>query len=264
MWETDLWSTLKDKFEDLTHPEARTTGGPLEALETWKNQRIERLLVVPGTAVWGEMKKNADQISVEKDLPKGPDGKPDLRFQSGAVLLYQDALASNFFKDPSKIRLHLIGHSAGAILHSYVIDRLTDWKFETVNFMAPAVRVDLFKNNVLPAIGTRVKRYNQFHLNDDIEQKDPTCKMLLTYSRSLLYLVSQSFEEGVATPILGMQKYFDNLIPASGNINVFTAPGADSQSTTHGGFDDDCVTVNKVVSLIKNAPIPPFKCTLSS
>ena len=264
MWETDLWSTLKDKFEDLTHPEARTTGGPLEALETWKNQRIERLLVVPGTAVWGEMKKNADQISVEKDLPKGPDGNPDLRFQSGAVLLYQDALASNFFKDPSKIRLHLIGHSAGAILHSYVIDRLTDWKFETVNFMAPAVRVDLFKNNVLPAIGTRVKRYNQFHLNDDIEQKDPTCKMLLTYSRSLLYLVSQSFEEGVTTPILGMQKYFDNLIPASGNIKVFTAPGADSQSTTHGGFDDDCVTINKVVSLIKNAPIPPFKCTLSS
>jgi hypothetical protein len=29
------------------HPESRTTGGPLEALETWKNQRIECLLVVP-------------------------------------------------------------------------------------------------------------------------------------------------------------------------------------------------------------------------
>src|SRR4029079_18173844 len=66
MWETDLWSTLKDKFQDLLHPVARATGGPLDALETWKNQRIERLLVVPGTAVWGEMKQNADQISTEK------------------------------------------------------------------------------------------------------------------------------------------------------------------------------------------------------
>ena len=265
MWETDLWSTLKDKFQDLLHPVARATGGPLDALETWKNQRIERLLVVPGTAVWGEMKQNADQISTEKtNIPKGPDGNPDPRFQSGAVLLYQYALTSTFFKDPSKFRLHLIGHSAGAIVHSYIIDRLKGWKFETVNFMAPAVRVDLFKKNVLPAVGTRIKRYNQFHLADEIEQKDPTCKPLLTYSRSLLYLVSQSFEHGVTTPILGMQKYFDSLIPASGNINVFTAPGSDSQSTTHGGFDDDCVTINKVVSLIKNTTIPPFKCTIST
>ena len=265
MWETDLWSTLKDKVEDLTQPVSRTTGGPLDALETWKNQRIERLLVVPGTTVWGEMKKNANLISVEKqNLPKGSDGKPDLRFQSGAVLLYQDALTSEFFKSPYKFRLHLIGHSAGAIVHSYIIDRLKDWEFETVNFMAPAVRVDLFKDTVLPAIGTRIKRYNQFHLIDDIEQKDPTCKILLTYSRSLLYLVSHSFEEGVTTPILGMQKYFDKLIPSASNINVFTAPGADSQSVTHGGFDDDCVTTNKIVSLIKNAPVTQFNCNLSS
>jgi hypothetical protein len=264
MWETDLWSTLKDKFEDLMHPESRTTGGPLEALGTWKNQRLERLLVVPGTEVWGEMKKNANQISAEKtNLPKGPDGNPDPRFQSGGVLLYQDALDSRFFSAPYKFRLHLIGHSAGAIVHTYIIDRLKDWEFETVNFMAPAVRVDLFKEIVLPAIGTRIKRYNQFHLIDDIEQKDPTCKMLLDYSRSLLYLVSQSFEEGLTTPILGMQKYFDQLIPASSNIHAFTSPGADSQSTTHGGFDDDCVTINRVVSIIKNSSVSAFKCALS-
>lgn len=59
--------------------------------------------------------------------------------------------------------------------------------------MAPAVRVALFQRNALPAIGTSIKRYNQFHLTDDIEQKDPTCKVLLDYPRSLLYVVSQSF-----------------------------------------------------------------------
>ena len=30
---------------------SRTTESPLDALETWKNQRIERLLVIPNTTI---------------------------------------------------------------------------------------------------------------------------------------------------------------------------------------------------------------------
>jgi len=41
--------------------------------------------------------------------------------------------------------------------------------------MAPAVRIDLFEETVIPAIKNgKVKRFNQFHLSDDMEQKDPT------------------------------------------------------------------------------------------
>jgi hypothetical protein len=50
-----------------------------------------------------------------------------------------------------------------------------------------------------------VKRYHQLHLTDASEQKDTNCKQILGYSRSLLYLVSQSFEQGKTTPILGME-----------------------------------------------------------
>ena len=128
------------------------------------------------------------------------------------------------------------------------------WTFETVNFMAPAVRVDLFEETVLPAIKAgKVKRFNQFHLSDDMEQKDPTCKPILGYSRSLLYLVSQSLEQGRTTPILGLEKDFNDAIGSKELPNVFTwaAPGKESKSTTHGGFDDDQVTMMSVIQLMK-------------
>ena len=53
-----------------------------------------------------------------------------------------------------------------------------------------------------------------------MEQKDPTCKPILDYSRSLLYLVSQSLEQGRTTPILGMEKYFNDKIASKKLVNV--------------------------------------------
>jgi hypothetical protein len=124
--------------------------------------------------------------------------------------------------------------------------------------MAPAVRVDLFKETVVPAIKSgKVKRFNQFHLSDDMEQKDPTCKPILGYSRSLLYLVSQSLEQGQSTPILGLEKYFTDKIASMNLPNVYTwaAPGKESKSTTHGDFDDDQVTMASVIALMKGQSI---------
>jgi hypothetical protein len=244
MWETGLWDTLKDRTADIIAKQARTTGGMLDSLRTWWNARLEKLLAVPGTDVWGEMKKNADCLS-------GYEG-------SGGMKLFAACQDAPYFKDRSKIRLHLIGHSAGAIVHSLIVQRLAEkgWTFETVNYMAPAVRADRFISEVVPSIRSgAVKRYNQFSLLDDIEQKDRTCEPILGYTRSLLYLVSQSFEHGQVTPILGMQKYFQQQIAPQNlpNVTLFTSPGEFAQSTTHGGFDDDPMTMNKVISLIKEA-----------
>jgi hypothetical protein len=239
MWETDLFSTLKDIWADIQSKQPRTTGGPLDAIKNWWNERLEKLLAVPGSGVWGEMKQNADAISSAPDC--------------GGIKLYEASRQSPYFKDQSKVRLHLIGHSAGAIVHSYIVNRLK-WNFETVNFMAPAVRADVFKTNVIPAINSgKVKQYNQFELTDEMEQKDPTCKPILGYSRSLLYLVSQSFEKGEVTPILGMERFFNSEIAPVGlkNMTVYKSPGQYSKSTTHGGFDDDTTTRDKILSLIK-------------
>lgn len=245
MWETDLMSTLKGRLEDALKGEPRMAGGLLDVAKTWWNERLEKLLAHPGTMIWGEMKQNGEAISESDD--------------SGGKKLYQASKTSPFFADASKVRLHLIGHSAGSIVHSYVVKRLCKlgWRFESVNFMAPAVRVDVFQDCIAPALRSgKVKRLNQFHLADDIEQKDPTCKAILGYSRSLLYLVSHSFEGGVETPILGMQKYFD-AIASQGlpGVSAWTAPGVQSKSTTHGGFDDDATTMASVIALIKGQSI---------
>jgi len=242
MWETDLWSTLKGRLEDVIKRQERPTGGLFDSAKDWWNERLEKLLAVPGTAIWSEMKQNADAISNTAE--------------SGGMKLYRACQKSPYFKNLSKVRLHLVGHSAGSILHSHVVQRLgrQGWTFESVNFMAPAVRVDLFQETVLPAIKTgKVKRFNQFHLSDDMEQKDPTCKPILGYSRSLLYLVSQSLEQGQTTPILGMEKYFNEMMASKKLANVFTwaAPGKESKSTTHGGFDDDQITMRSVIALMK-------------
>jgi hypothetical protein len=239
MWETDLWSTLKNIGEDQKAPVERTTGTMWDGIKNFWNERLEKLLSVPGTRVWGEMKKNADAISGVA--------------QSGGRKLFAASQKSPYFQDKSKVKLHLIGHSAGSIVHSYIINRLTDWRFETVNFMAPAVRVDLFQELVGSAFKDRIGQYNQFELSDATELKDNTCEKLLGYTRSLLYLVSQSFEKDEKTkkiPILGMDIYSD-FLKEMGNAEIYDAPGDFSKSVTHGGFDNDEKTRDTIINLIK-------------
>jgi hypothetical protein len=92
-----------------------------------------------------------------------------------------------------------------------------------------------------------VRRYQQFHLSERAEQQDHTCG---PYRRSLLYLVSESFEGGSTTPILGMQRFFDAM-PTLPNTTAWVSPGPVSASTTHGGFDDDPGTRGQVVKFIR-------------
>lgn len=241
MWETDLWSTLKNRLEDLISGQPRPAAGLADQLKRFWNQRLERLLAKPGTLIWGEMKQNADALS----------GTPD----SGGRLLYECANNSSVFTG-APVRLHLIGHSAGSIVHSHVVDRLCGlgWNFETLNLMAPAVTLDLFGRTVLPRLKDgKVKMLNQFHLGDAQEQADPTCKPILYYTRSLLCLVSESFEGGKHTPLLGMEKYWNETIAPLKlkNARAWAAPGTASASATHGGFDDDKATRESVIRLIK-------------
>lgn len=260
MWETDLWSTLRNRLKDMAEEQPRPAAGLMEGMRRWWNARLERLFAVPGTAIWAEMKQNAEAISRDQ--------------ASGGVKLYREFQSSAYCLKKDRIRLHLIGHSAGSIVHSYVISSLCakGWSFDSLNLMAPAVDVPTFERTVLPEFKSgRVKRLNEFHLTDEMELKDPTCQALLGYGHSLLYLVSRSFEkkprregrqdneEAVReVPILGMQKHFAKasrgLDPK--RVTLSLAPGSASNSTTHGGFDDDEATMNSVIAAILNGNRP--------
>jgi hypothetical protein len=239
MWESDLWNTLGHLIEDKVKGLPRVTGTGLRAtVEKWWNQRLERALARPGTAIWSEMKSNAQGMSFQLN-------KPDHE-QPGAVLLYR------YFKQSTgrKLRLHFVGHSCGAIAASYMLERLARERmsFESVTFMAPAIRVDTFEEQVKPLIDAkRINRFQQFLLTERAEEDDPTCG---PYRRSLLHLVSESFEGGVRTPILGMEQYFKRIAGSLKNTAVHYAPGAKSAASTHGGFDNDPATMRTVVKFI--------------
>lgn len=182
------------------------------------------------------MKENAKAISYERN--------------SGGQLLYKYATsAKSELKD--HVNIHLIGHSAGSIVHSHLVEKLISlgWSFKTVQFMAPAVTNELFDVTILKAIqNKKVANYYQYHLTDDIELKD-NCSI---YSKSLLYLVSNSFEPGRKTPILGMQKFFEKesryQLP---KIKYYHSAGTYSKSTSHGGFDNDIATIDTIIKNIK-------------
>ncbi|MBI3776795.1 MAG: C1 family peptidase [Gammaproteobacteria bacterium] len=242
MWETDLWSTLKNRFADQIHGLAKPTGGVWEQMQKFWNQRLERMLSPLGTKIWGEMKQNAEAISTNK--------------KSGAHILY-DLTSRPQLKQNNPMRLHLVGHSAGSIVHSHVVNALGSacWKFESLNFMAPAVRVEDFDRLVRPKLkDNTVKILRQFQLTDSAELQDTTCRLILGYGRSLLYLVSESFEGGQRVPILGMEKYFTQWSDAVSlkNIKTYAAPSNATSSTTHGGFDDDDKTMGSVIKMIKS------------
>jgi hypothetical protein len=238
MWETGFLDTVMNRLDDAARGVPRVAGageGFWARAEKWWNRRLERIFWRPGTAIWGEMKQNAAAISANPD--------------SGLAQLFTHFQASPGAKQP--VRIHLVGHSAGSIVHSYLIDAgvRQGLEFESVSFLAPAITVDDFRRLAWPHIQSgAVKRYQQFHLSDKAEEDDPTCS---PYRRSLLYLVSESFEHGVQTPILGMQRYFDKAFGTRAKLKSCVAPGVVSGSTTHGGFDDDPGTRAQVVRFIK-------------
>lgn len=238
MWETDFLSTVVDRVSDAIQGVPRMAGareGFWSAAEKWWNERLERLLAEPGSELWGEMKQNAAAISRAAD--------------TGAGILYRHFVRSQAQKEP--LRIHLVGHSAGSIVHSHIVDYVCaqGMKIESVSFMAPAVRVDTFDKLVAPRLADRsVGRYLQLHLTEKAEEDDPTCG---PYKRSLLHLVSASFEGGEPTPILGMEKFYRDYAPKLKNATAIVAPGDRSASTTHGGFDDDELTQRRVVEFIQ-------------
>ncbi|GLH73770.1 hypothetical protein GETHLI_22720 [Geothrix limicola] len=240
MWETDWLSTLKNRLEDLWRGQPMPTGSFKDDMQRFWNERLERFFSGPGSLLWSEMKQNAQAISDSAN--------------SGAALLYK-IFEQSAGMGRDKVRLHLIGHSAGAIVHCHLANRMAKngWQFGTVAFMAPAATTQLFKDSLLPHINSRkVGHYHQFHLSERTESQDSTCKALLGYSRSLLYLVSRAFEGQRKASILGLETDFNLLQPefSPGTFSVTTAPGPESTSTTHGGFDEDEATMNTILDLI--------------
>lgn len=149
--------------------------------------------------------------------------------------------------------------------------------------MAPAVTNDLFKSRLLPMIQSGLCPHPTMYLLSDVGERDDEVG---PYGKSLLYLVSNSFEGQRETPLLGMERFvsargpdkqwynpelnnlfqqkvdgFPSLViagaapsPEKGELT-----GNVSRSESHGGFDNDPDTLNSVLRRILGAvPKHPF------
>jgi hypothetical protein len=215
-----------------------------------------------GVDVWSQMKQDAALCS-----------------EAGGGALYVATKLQQLCKDYPNVRVHAVGHSAGAIVHAYFVTAFlsgANSKLDTLQFLAPAVRVDEFKNRLLPIInsGTQIREFAVYTMRDKYEQND-NCDDI--YEKSLLYLVHFACEPARATPIFGLEKciqadsdlrrLFNIPVPdpngdfnTSGNSTIVWSvtnakSGEDaSLAIHHGDFDNDVSTMNSVLRRVLNMP----------
>jgi hypothetical protein len=251
MWETDGLSSVFNLVEDAIKGDDERIGAQWlerfrERLVDWKDDRIEGLTRIPGGALWRQMKDNANDLSGTR--------------QAGVVRLFQEFQRLSKSKTFPNVRLHLIGHSAGAIVQSHLAPRAVEHGFSvaTLSLLAPALRVADFDTRLGGMIQSQGIRVLVAHLIDSAERADPTCR---PYGHSLLYLVSRSFEGNGEEALVGMEKY---LVPAlaahqwGARVSHLGSPGASyhpddplTTATSHGGLDDDRAVQDAVVRHIK-------------
>ena len=246
MWESGILETIENEIRDWLRDHGRMpTGGPLEALDRFWSDRVEAVARIIAKSHWDELKENARLLTDNA--------------QGGARLLFDRLGAIR-----NDIRLHVIGHSAGAIIDAHMIDRAITrdgWTIDSVSLMAPASRIDLFRERLLAHLAAgRIARMAQFHLSDQVEDNEGGMRVALLYKRSLLYMISNGLEESRGVAIQGMAKFFDADIAPLGlpNLQARVAPASPATGATkHGAFEDDAHTQQSVIANILGQPIPP-------
>jgi hypothetical protein len=264
IWNSDFWTTLTNILNDAVR--RRRPEGILDDTKDFMLDRFDDALeplarVLTGKAAWDEMKENALASSM-----------------AGGGVRFVIEQVIKLLKDDPEIEIHIIGHSAGSILHGPLVQLLTakgklkdgPMKGETgfgvavttCTLWAPACTIDFFKQTYLPSIKqNQVKKFALFTLRDQTEQDDNCARI---YNKSLLYLVSHAFEEKQriplfrdGVPILGMEKFaradaeVGKLFHGgSTNADWILSPNGEplgspdaSEARHHGDFDDDEYTV---------------------
>jgi hypothetical protein len=159
-----------------------------------------------------------------------------------------------------EISLHLVGHSAGAILLGRLLSafsrfNLKKLKLHAIHLMAPACTTEFFNTHYGPYLNDAGKLKDKiylYNLSDKLELGDIVrldFPPVPYYSRSLLYLVSRAFEETALTPLAGMQLHRNQLVK-SPRLAIDYASGGATKSEGHGGFDNDAATLSTIMKRI--------------
>ena len=274
VWKSDFWTTLTNIVQDAlrrTRPE-----GPLDAALDFMLNRLDDAIepiarAVGGKSQWDEMKENAKLATINNE---------------GGARLSLSHLARLVEADRS-VEVHVVGHSAGAIFHAPLVQLLTTKgkigtgrmqgqeglgiPIKSCTLWAPACTINIFSQSYLTAIKAGgIKSFGLFTLTDEAEQDDHCANI---YHKSLLYLVSNAFEQRRGAPLLGMAKFVERDTELSALFKRKSAhwvrspnsaePGSPYHSTAakHGGYDDDRPTVIATLARILDRPVSDVRIT---
>ncbi|MEQ1748736.1 MAG: C1 family peptidase [Prosthecobacter sp.] len=214
--------------------------------------------------LWSEMKENAALAT---------------RPGRGLTLLVQSLIVLK--KAYPDVEVHLIGHSAGCIVHGHLVElmRQESLTVASCHLYAPACTVPFALEKYKPALGNKLAFADFYcHLMSDEREKDDNVASL--YRKSLLYLVSRALEVEHKMPLLGMENIWNAGLDAGNPISSDRLPEvkkwrnlmSDWQQTAnyqvhkmkqvsnstktkedlgHGSFDNDINIIGSTLKIIR-------------
>jgi hypothetical protein len=285
VWQTGFFETAQNVIEAagrrlLGLERAPAGGGVLQVLRERLDSSFEWSARQFGVkAIWEDMKSRAELASRKQ----------------GTL-----ALAAHCISEArANLKVHLIGHSAGAILHGHFVGALARLRapVESCHLWAPACTVEFATQTFGAAIAGGILPAEQLFievLSDANERGHDTVPGL--YSKSLLYLISRGLEPEHKTPILGLEMTLPARREAAALQDVFSAEAiagvrhwnevarglvygatiaapvvptrlidgqADTIEADHGSFDNSLDSFNRAIAAIlgANPPLPAMDLT---
>lgn len=257
VWETGLKETITDIIKGLTRTRDVAARGLGEDLA---DAVLEVAARQGGKAVWGQMKRSAEVAMLD----------------GGAALFIAQQTRELWNAHHADMEIHAAGHSAGSIFHAHFLPGIVGRKpaggappltVKTFHLLAPACTTALFKTKLKDLVGPGkgIDALTMYTMSKSFELDDSAGP----YHKSLLYLVSRSFETEQPSPILGLE---ESLRQDVSLIRFFGLAGNQKQaevlfsksaanagprnrtaSTSHGGFDDDAPTMSSLMRRVLDA-----------
>ncbi len=283
-WKTGFIESIANQIKDTIseifssagmEPSSSRAKGLMDKLHDAIDRSIEsfsRRIAVKG--VWSEMKENAAFAS-DRAVPGYPqhgNTKP------GAMVILSEALHQ--LKSEFHCDIHLVGHSAGAILLGHWLDELTKRQLAvaSLTLYAPACTVAFANRHYMKACKKAIldtETITIYMMDDERERADSVA----IYRKSLLYLVSRALENIHKTPLLGMAAAWEydyakahdifndatyndikkwnafavgvhRIVFDKSHSKVNTSRNGDSIDLSHGSFDNDIEVIEQTLQKI--------------
>jgi hypothetical protein len=275
-----LLAMLEDKFRSFfgaSTPEEMRAAGFLDELGEALDRRVEELARKVLTGVWSEMRDNA---------ALGATTGHGLTLLAQSLARLRDAMKGK------GLEVHLVGHSAGAILLGHLLGQLA----APANAAAPlavagctlyaaACSVPFAVDKYLGTAKTILASADIWlhHLRDREEKDDflAGVKGLHLYGKSLLYLVSRALDDERKMPLLGFERaavpgwesdpdqWAASQLPSvqrwqaafKGQVQAVQTPSVvvnkkgKTVPAQHGSFDNDVALIQQTIERIRGAKI---------